>query len=317
MAIGKPQMEMHQIRYYLAVCDQLSFTKAALSCHVAQPSLTRAVKLLEQELGGDLFLRNRAGIQLTELGQMMHPHLTEIFSRAEIAKREAAKHKKGVRVRLRLGVLCTIAPGPMVALVKAMTTRHPDTDLDIMDLTAGDLEARLQGGELDVALYCWPDRSDERLHRIALFRERMMIVLHPDHALAARAMVDFSDVRDERYINRVNCEFNGASAWRDSGVAWKAVYRSERDDWVLAMVAAGMGFGFLPEYAITHAGVVALPVGDPPLQRTVDIVTVRGRRHTAALGALIREARRVNWTSVNGAVTQSTSPPNDLASVVR
>ena len=180
-----------------------------------------------------------------------------------------------------------------------MTKRHPDTDLDILDLIAEKLEAGLQNGDLDVGVYCWPDRSDERLHRVPLFRERMMIVLHPDHKLATLATLSFADLSDERYINRLNCEFNGASAWRDCGVTWKTIYRSERDDWILAMVAAGMGFGFLPEHCISHPGVVAVPIGDPPLERNVDIVTVRGRRYTPAVGAVIREARRIDWTKTS------------------
>ena len=293
-------MEMHQIRYFLALCHELNFTKAAERCHVSQPSLTRAVKLLEQELGGALLVRERANTHLTELGKMMYPHLAEILSRADAAKQQAGVHTKGMRARLRLGVLCTIAPGPIVALVEAMAKRHPDTDLDIMDLKAKDLEAGLLDGDLDVAVYCWPDRSNERLHRVALFQERMMIVLHPEHAFSTRPVLSFADVSEERYINRLNCEFNGAAAWRDSGVTWKAVYRSERDDWILAMVAAGMGFGFLPEHSITHAGVVAVPVGDPPLMRNVDIVTVRGHRYTPAVGAVVREARRVDWTKAGG-----------------
>ena len=76
---------------------------------------------------------------------------------------------------------------------------------------------------------------------------------------------------------------------------WKAVYRSERDDWILAMCAAGMGFGFLPEFCINHQGVVARPVVEPEFWREVNIVTVRGRPHSPAVGALVREAMRNNW----------------------
>ena len=68
-------MEMHQVRYFLAVAEVLNFTRAAEECHVAQPSLTRAIKQLEEELGGDLFRRERPHAQLTELGQRMLPLL--------------------------------------------------------------------------------------------------------------------------------------------------------------------------------------------------------------------------------------------------
>jgi LysR family transcriptional regulator, hydrogen peroxide-inducible genes activator len=71
-------MEMHQIRYFLALCEELNFTKAAERCNVAQPSLTRAIKLLEDEFGGALINRERTNTHLTELGRMMRPHLAEV-----------------------------------------------------------------------------------------------------------------------------------------------------------------------------------------------------------------------------------------------
>ena len=72
-------MEMHQVRYFLAVTRTLNFTRAADECNVTQPSLTRAIKQLEAELGGDLFRRERPAAQLTELGQRMHPLLRQCY----------------------------------------------------------------------------------------------------------------------------------------------------------------------------------------------------------------------------------------------
>jgi DNA-binding transcriptional LysR family regulator len=73
------------------------------------------------------------------------------------------------------------------------------------------------------------------------------------------------------------------------------VYRSERDDWILAMIAAGLGFGFIPEHSVNHPGVVARPAIDPEFWREIDLVTVRGRPHSPAVGAFIREAMRTQW----------------------
>ena len=73
------------------------------------------------------------------------------------------------------------------------------------------------------------------------------------------------------------------------------VYRSERDDWIIAMIKSGLGFGFMPEQAITDPGVVARPLIDPEFWRLVNLVTVRGRPHSPAVGAIVREAMRVKW----------------------
>jgi LysR family transcriptional regulator, hydrogen peroxide-inducible genes activator len=288
-------MEMHQIRYFLALCDELNFTKAAERCNVAQPSLTRAVKLLEEEFGGPLLHRERSNTHLTELGRMVRPYLANIYENADLAKREAREFREEQRTRLRLGVMCTIAPTHLLDLIKKVNSRHPNLDLEVVDSNARELENSLKDGELEVAIYCRPDHSDDQLHYLMLFREQMMIVLPPTHRLASRNTIKFRDLHNERYLNRINCEFNEGLAWEQFGVTWQAVYRSERDDWILAMCAAGMGFGFLPEFCINHPGVVARPVTEPEFWREVNVVTVRGRPHSVAVGALVQEARRNNW----------------------
>ena len=103
-------MEMHQVRYFLALSAEPNFTRAAERCHVAQPSLTRAIKQLEDELGGALFHRERANTHLTELGRTLKPYLEAVLNRAEQAKREAQEFVRLQRTPLRLGLMCTIAP---------------------------------------------------------------------------------------------------------------------------------------------------------------------------------------------------------------
>ena len=82
-------MEMHQVRYFLAVCETLNFTRAAERCHVAQPSLTRAIQKLEQEFGGPLFRRERNRTHLTDLGRLVQPHMRAVSAAAEAAHTEA------------------------------------------------------------------------------------------------------------------------------------------------------------------------------------------------------------------------------------
>ena len=86
---GDGPMELHQIRYFLALCEELNFTRAAEQCGVAQSSLTRAIKALEIELGGALFHRERANTHLSKLGQKVKPFLEQAYIHAEGAKRQA------------------------------------------------------------------------------------------------------------------------------------------------------------------------------------------------------------------------------------
>jgi hypothetical protein len=84
-------MQMNQVRYFLALCEERNFTRAAKRCGVSQPSLTNAIKRLEQTLGGPLFHRDRRNIELTELGRVVKPYLKQLNQSAYEAKRKAAK----------------------------------------------------------------------------------------------------------------------------------------------------------------------------------------------------------------------------------
>jgi DNA-binding transcriptional LysR family regulator len=289
-------MEMSQVRYFLAVADLLNFTKAAERCNVAQPSLTRAIKLLEAELGGPLFHRERANTHLTELGRMVQAHLQEIHDQSMQVKRVAKDFTQLKKVTLKLGVMCTIAPTHLSELVASIAARYPSVELELTDSSGGELNRRLIEGEIDTAIYALPgEQSDPKLHVMPLFREQMVIALNPGHRLAGKNAIVPQDLHGERYINRINCEFNGCELPQLDAIEFKTVFRSERDDWVLAMIASGAGFGFMPEYCVNHSGVVARPLIEPEFWREVNLVTVRGRPHSPAVGALVREAMRTRW----------------------
>ena len=291
-------MEMHQVRYFLAVAEELNFTRAAEKCHVAQPSLTRAVKLLEEELGGALFHRERANTHLTELGRMVKPHLDQVWAESQTTKKLAESFRKLARIKLKLGVMCTIAPNQLVDLLVGLQTRHPGIELEIVDATARELHERLLAGQLEVAIYCNTGKlSDEKTHHMALFREQMMIVLKKEHELAARNAIRVKDLDGQQYLKRVDCEFIGilGPEREAQGVFNDTIYQCERDDWIMAMAAAGIGYAFMPQSNITHPGVTARPLVDPEFWRDIDLVTVRGRPHSPALGAFVREVMRANW----------------------
>ena len=291
-------MEMHQVRYVLAVADELNFTRAAEACHVSQPALSRAVQQLEGELGGQLFARERGDTHLTELGRMVLPHLEQVYAEVQQAKQRAKAFLKLERTPLKVGIMCTIAPDPVIGLIGSIQARHPGVELQLCDANAWDLQARLLEGGLEAAIYCLPGQGpDDRLHAMPLFREQMMVAIRRGHRLAIGDAIRVQDLDGECYIHRMNCEFAGYAdpVFAAQNVQCKAVYWSDRDDWTLAMVAAGIGWAFMPANAVKHAGVVGLPLTEPEFWREVNLVTVRGRRHSPAVGALVREAMRVEW----------------------
>ncbi len=289
-------MEMHQVRYFLAVAQELNFTRASEKCNVTQPSLSRAIKLLEEELGGPLFHRDREYTHLTDLGKIVRPHLQSVYDHSLLAKNLSQDfiHK----VPLKLGIMSTISPDEIIDLIANLRTRHPDVDLKLSDANAKDLRARLLAGDLEAVIYALPgEEPDERTYRIPLFREQMMLAVHRGHRLANKLAFPVREMDGERYIHRMNCEFAGYAdqILQERGVVCKPTYWSEREDWTLAMVAAGLGFAFMPANAVKHPGVVGLPVVEPEFWRDVNLVSVRGRPHSPGLGSLVREAMRKSW----------------------
>ena len=289
-------MEMHQVRYFLAVAEELNFTRASKRCNVTQPSLSRAIKSLEEELGGLLFHREREATQLTDLGHMVRPHLQALYDRSRLVKDLSQEFKN--KWPLRLGIMSTVSPDEIVDLIANIRTRHPEVELRLSDANAKDLRERLLAADLEVAIYALPgEEPDERIHSIPLFREQMVLAVRRDHPLVKTGVFPVREMNGEHYIHRINCEFAGYAdqILQQKGVTCKPVYWSERDDWTLAMVAAGLGFAFMPANSVKHPDVLGLPIVEPEFWRQVSLVTVRGRRFSPGVGSLVREAMRKTW----------------------
>ncbi len=290
-------MELHQLRYFLAVCETLNFTRAAENCHVSQPALTRAIKKLEEELGGPLFRRERARSHLTELGRLMRPHLERSLAALEAAKNQAEDLQSLDHAPLGLGVMCTIGPNRLVSLMARLQSDIPGLDLSLQEGKLTELTERLLAGDLEVALLASPEELPERLDFIPLYRERFVLAFPPGHRFAERNAVRIRDLHEESYLLRLNCEYTAhiVSLLRERGAQTNIRYRSEREDWIQSMVLAGMGSSFMPEFLPIYAGLPTRVVIEPKVSREVGLATIAGRRYSPAVAAFVRLARSHEW----------------------
>ena len=151
-------MEMHQVRYFLAVADTLNFTRAAEQCHVSQPALTRAIQQLEEELGGLLLRRERKLTHLTDFGQLIEPHLRQLAADAEAAKTTAKRFLNLQQADIRLGVMCTIGPARFMGFL-AGSAGQPRMRPDAGRRGAGGTVANAAARELDLVVMAQPERS--------------------------------------------------------------------------------------------------------------------------------------------------------------
>jgi DNA-binding transcriptional LysR family regulator len=283
-------MEMHQVRYFLAVADSLNFTRAAELCHVSQPALTRAIQQLEQELGGLLLRRERRLTHLTDFGRLIEPHLRRLSADAEAAKTTARKFLNLQQAQIRLGVMCTVGPARFMAA-------NPGCEMTLVEGVPPRMSQMLLQGELDLAVMAQPDPFNERLDALSLYRERFCIAFPIGHRLEQQNRIRIVEIAGETYLRRINCEYRDylVDRLREHGLATRVGFQSEREDWIQMMVAAGFGVCFLPEFSPTIPGVLTQPVTDPEVVRDVSLVSMSGRRFSPAVLAFIRAIRAHDW----------------------
>ena len=299
-------MEMHEIRYFLAACETLNFHRAAKGCHVTQPALTRAIQKLETELGALLFHREHGRVQLTDFGRLMRPRLEEVLERTRSAEQAARSFLRLEDAPFTLGVMCTVGPVMFVGFLNAFRARHPGVEVSVVESTPPRLSELLLGGTLDIALMAKSDPFDSRLRVEPVYRERFGLAFSAGHPFEGRNTLHVSDVRGETYLSRINCEYRDhlADLCRGHGVEIRRGFRSEREDWIMAMVAAGMGICFLPEYSATHPGISHRLVADPQVVRDVSLVSVAGRPLSPAARSFVAAVRAYDWINSAAAAPQ-------------
>jgi DNA-binding transcriptional LysR family regulator len=293
-------MEMQQVRYFVSLAQTLNFTRAAEQCNVSQPALTRAIQQLEYELGGPLFHRERNNTHLSELGRMMLPYLESVHASTLAAKDAAKSAKKIENVTLTLGAMCTIGPQLIADLIVRFQSEHPDVEVSVIDGEASAMIEKLEKGDLHLSIVGVPEELPDTLHQVPIFTERFVVVIPRNHPWTERNAIRVAELDGEPYVGRANCEvFQMVTQdFARRGVTTKKVFSSPRDEWVQKMIKAGLGFGFFPEYCVTDPDLIVRPLIEPEYSRTIYLATVRGRPHSPAIGAFVREARRHTWPSL-------------------
>jgi DNA-binding transcriptional LysR family regulator len=280
-------MEMHQVRYFLALCEHGGFARAAEACAVSQPALTTAMKRLEQELGGALFHREGKRLVLSRLGQMVRPHIEQLQGESQATVQIARNFRLLKTAPLSIGVMPSIGPARLARLFERFRRHNPHVELAVSAGPMAQLLKQLDKDELDFALLSAPQGLPDQYRAEPAYRERYMVVFPSGHRFERFSTIALADVSGENYVDRLSCEMREAvmALCTERKVELYANYRSEREDWIESMVAAGLGFAFMPEYSLNHKGVLARLLVDPQVERTLQLVDVRGRRRSPAAQA--------------------------------
>jgi len=290
-------MEMHQIRYVLAAARTLNFTKAAGECNVSQPALTKAVKALEAELGGPLFHREGKRMLLSEFGRSLLPHLNNILDEAQLASSLAENFRLLVQAPIRIGIMSTIGHVRFSRFLAQFQTEHEGVEVAVSESDIADLKEKLDAGDLDVAVLNPMQGLGDSFHVRQLYVERYLVILPPDHRFVRQNVVELSELSGEPYVDRLACEMREMvmAVCHEKNVKLYARFRSEREDWVQAMVLARIGFAFMPEYSVSLPGLMQRALVGPEVSRAISLVTVPGRQFSPAVAAFVRAAQTFAW----------------------
>ena len=238
-------MDIYLLRYFLAVVETGSFTRAADRVFVTQPTLSAGIKKLEQQLGHALFERTNRRVFLTDAGSRFLPRAKAILHECNMAQQ--ALDEAGNSPLLRIGVLTTLSNRKVGSLLASFREKAPNAAIEIVDGTEQELENRLEDRSLDFALSVYRGESEDR--SIPLGEEPYVFILPTDHPLAGRTRVGAQDLAEEYMIVRSRCEVLSETSryFTDRNVRPRLVYRTPNDSRAVAMVAAGVGGTVVPQ----------------------------------------------------------------------
>jgi LysR family hydrogen peroxide-inducible transcriptional activator len=254
-------MEMHQLRYAVAVVRAGNFSRAAEQCHVSQPSLSQQIMKLEEELGERLFDRTKREARLTRHGEAFLQRAVRILEEVDAAKREANDAKDLLSGTVTLGVIPTVAPYLLPGVMAAFAKKYPGVEMIVHEEQTTRLLKMLHGYEIDLALASLP-LEGEQLQIQPLFTEELLLALPPSHPLSRKAVVPDSELEQEHLIVMKEGHCLGdqvLSFCNRRQVRPKISFRSAQLETILALVTAGMGMSLIPAMAVS-GGKKHLPV---------------------------------------------------------
>jgi DNA-binding transcriptional LysR family regulator len=290
-------MELRQLRYALAVADHQHFTQAAASVPVAQPALSHQIKLLELELGIELFERSRAGVRLTEAGEIFIVRARRALAEVEAAREEIAALRGLSSGRLVLGAMQALAGLDLPRLLAAFHAAHPGIEVSLREDSTHDMFTMAARGEIDLAIAALDVERPAGLAALPLVREPVLAAVPASHQLARQESAAVRDFRHETFIffgQGTGLRTITEQAARRAGFTPRVGFETGSWDRLLALVSEGLGVALVPASTVRDPrppGIAVLPVS-PAIDRTVGAVWRAGHRHTPATAAFLALLRQ-------------------------
>ena len=267
-------MELRHLRYFIAVAEELSFTKAAAKLRLAQPSLTRQVRNLENEIGVCLFDRSSNRVALTEQGRMFLFDSQKVLALCAESVAAVQRLNHGESSQLNIGYVANIHYGLLPATLGAFRKLSPRVALNLFDMTSAEQFHALNAHKIDLGFVgLRPTLSNHDLLAEGVAYDTMLVALPAKHPLAKKAQIKLSDLVPQFFIGMSAKNHPGAREWlletcESAGFAGNILQEADVEPTALRFVGDGMGVALMPDQItkLPHEGVVFRPLS-PPLRR--------------------------------------------------
>lgn len=283
---------MRQLLYFERVAELGSFTRAAQALHLVQPALSQQVAALEREVGLPLFHREARGVRLTEAGERLLPYARRVLSELERAQQALGALRELRTGRVALGLPPSATLSLLPAILEAFRRRYPALEVQIVEEMTDVLVEQLLDGRLDLAVVSFPI-DDHRLVTRPLFRERLVLVVPPNHRLAQAERVDLAELATEPWIlpyRRHGTRALVEAACQQSGFSLCVAVELSGLGPIKQLVQRGVGISILPPAVVENELKLGLlkivEIDRPPLVRTAGLARRRGEHPTPAAAAM-------------------------------
>lgn len=295
-------MELRQFRYFCAVAEELSFTRAAARLNVSQPPLSQQIANLEQELGVRLFERTSRSVELTEAGKAFLLHAQAVLQRVEEARVHVLRVADGIEGRVNIGLSGSHFLGPFPRFIKHYREMRPGVDVVLHEMPPAQQLAGLREGRLDLTFERGLPTQEDLVGQL-LWQDPAVVAMPLDHALAGRPSVRLAELKDEDFVSfrfgSSNFQTKVYNACVTAGFQPRVVQQVVEVSAVLNLVAAGLGISVVPgSLAGLRADAVAscsleMPPNLPPV--TGDVYLMRRRDEQRRVVIQFSEALR-EWS---------------------
>lgn len=286
-------MTLTELKYVIAVAEEKHFGRAAERAFVSQPSLSAAVKNLEEELGVQIFERGKSEVLITEIGKQIIAQAERVLNEAGKVKAIAQQGANPLEGPLRLGVIHTIAPYLLPELVVAMRELAPKMSLDIEENMTANLEKMLSDGAIDIAILALPFQANG-IEVTPLYNEQFRAIVHSKHSWVKRKLIDVADLDSQNLLllSIGHCfREQVLDACQEFSRAQEPGKQGNSLETLRNMVASGMGVSVLPATALTEKYssplIKAIDFKSPPSRRVVAAYR-RGFPRIAAVDTIYR-----------------------------